>query len=134
MDTQTWLKRVENVLKEEGFEHTYLQVWKEGQVFGLIKRIDDKWEMHVRGFEDGHLEAEIEISREYLEHLDDRYRRSAVRELSKILSKYNIPHKVTGDYGLEATFLPEPESLTPWVPLIALLTVLGALLWVSSES
>ena len=113
------LKVVEEILRKEGFEDTILQTWKPGQVFGLVKKLNFPWEMHVRGFEDGHLEAEIEVSRDYLEHLDDRYRRSAGHELSLLLSKHRIPHTLehSGNVKLE---LESPKTLTPWKPFAAL--------------
>jgi hypothetical protein len=64
-----WLKTVEEALKTEGFVPTVFQEIKAGQVFELVKNLPDGWQMHVRGFENGRLEAEIEISRWYLEHL-----------------------------------------------------------------
>ncbi len=76
-----WLETVRQVLLAEGFKNTMLQVVKPGQVFGLVKRMDPVWEMHIRGFEGEVLESEIEVSRDYFEHLDDRFRREATNEL-----------------------------------------------------
>ncbi|ASJ02924.1 hypothetical protein A3L09_06470 [Thermococcus profundus] len=117
------LADIEQILRREGFQDTLLQVQKPGQVFGLVKRLNPPWEMHVRGFEDGHLEAEIEISRDYLEHLNDSYRRSAATELSQLLSKYGIPHTVKRDSNVKLD-LEVPETLTPWKPIVAALGVI----------
>jgi len=129
------LADIEQILREEGFQDTLLQVQKPGQVFGLVKRLDppwEIWEMHVRGFEDGHLEAEIEISRDYLEHLDDRYRRSAGTELSQLLSKHGVPHVVErgGNVKLD---LEVPETLTPWKMIAVALGVIALALYVLSK-
>lgn len=129
------IRDVEGILKDEGFQSTPFQIWKPGQVFGLVRRLDppwDAWEMHVRGFEDGHLEAEIEISRDYLEHLDDRYRRSAGVELSQLLSKHGIPHAIerSGNVKLD---LESPETLTPWKPIVALGVIVLALYTLSKK-
>ena len=131
-DISVWLKRVENALRSEGFKDTLLQIWKEGQVFGLVKKIDNVWEMHVRGFKDGHLEAEIEISRDYIEHLDDRFRRSAISELTEILDKYNIPYKVVGNLKIESKLEP-PSTLTPWKPIVTLIIIVGILAWIAGS-
>jgi len=64
-----YLDRAKEALIKEGFRDTLLQFWKPGQVFGLVKPLDDTYEIHVRGYQDGTLDAEIEVSREYLEHL-----------------------------------------------------------------
>jgi hypothetical protein len=120
------LEVVREVLLAEGFKDTMLQIVKPGQMFGLVKRLNDVWEMHVRGFEDGTLESEIEVSREYFEHLDDRYRKDATNELLSILKQYGIPHQVTGASPDVEVMLQAPESVTPWKPV----AVLGALLGV----
>ena len=116
------IKDIEGILRKEGFQDTVLQVQKSGQVFGLVKRLDppwEMWEMHVRGFEDGHLEAEIEISRDYLEHLNDNYRRSAAAELSQLLSKHGIQHIIERSNNVKLD-LEAPRTLTPWKPIVAL--------------
>jgi len=119
------LKQVKQILRKEGFEDTLLQVVKPGQVFGLVKKLDHPWEMHVRGFEDGHLEAEIEISRDYLEHLDDRYRTSAAEKLGEILSNYGIPYEIKSDGSGVNLKLETPETLTPWKPIALVIGLLG---------
>ncbi len=118
------LVSVRQVLLAEGFKDTRLQIVKTGQMFGLVKRLSDVWEMHVRGFEDGALESEIEVSREYFEHLDDQYRKDATSELLSILKQHGIPYKVTGALPEMAVRLQTPKSVTPWKPV----AVLGALL------
>jgi len=118
------LESVRQVLLAEGFKDTMLQIVKPGQVFGLVKRLSDVWEMHVRGFEDGALESEIEVFREYFEHLDDRYRKDATSELLSILEQRRLPYKVTGTLPDMEVRLQVPESVTPWKPV----AVLGALL------
>ncbi|MCD6099625.1 MAG: hypothetical protein J7K33_03475 [Candidatus Marinimicrobia bacterium] len=112
------LEDIKELLKREGFQHTPLQIWKPGQVFGLVKKVKDPWEMHVRGFEDGHLEAEFEVSRDYLEHLDDRHRRSAARELSLVLSEHGIPHTIESNSSNIKLNLEVPKTLTPWKLLL----------------
>ena len=129
-EVREWLERVKQALYVEGFRDTFLQVWKEGQVFGLVKKIDDIWEMHVRGFEDGHLEAEIEVSRDYLEHLNDKYRRPAINRLSKILDRHNIPYNVVGNPEVMSELEP-PRTLTPWKPIVVSLLTIASIVFLA---
>jgi hypothetical protein len=126
MSGRVWvpcLDCVKDVLVREGFRGTPLQVWKPGQVFGLVKPLDDVYEVHVRGYQDGTLDAEIEVSREYLEHLIygsspyDHY-------LLEILKRHNIPHKVVKPIE-SAQKPPKPATLTPWKPLLLIGAVVG---------
>lgn len=130
MEIQSWLESIHQALLSEGFVDPGLfqQVVKPGQVFGVVKCLDDVWEMHVRGFADGILEAEIEVSREYLEHFNDKYRTDASTELIEILDWYGIPYHVTGTLPQMVVRLEIPEKVTPWRPLAAVAGIL-ALLW-----
>ncbi|MEM2282480.1 MAG: hypothetical protein QXH26_02890, partial [Candidatus Hadarchaeales archaeon] len=85
-----WLESVRRALLEEGFKFTEFQHVKPGQYFGLVKDLKRGLQMHVRAFRDGKLEAEIEISRFYLEH--PQWKRPAGEELSRILKRHRIPH------------------------------------------
>lgn len=119
------LKKVKYALELEGFKYTPLQIWKKEQVFGLVKKIDNVWEMHVRGFRDGRLESEVEICRDYLEHLNDKYRKPISAPLCKILDKYNIPYQVIGENNNQKTnSLKKPDTLTPWRPILATIFVI----------
>jgi len=86
----------------------------------------------LEGFEDGRLEAEIEISRDFIEHLDDRYRRPAISELTEILDEHSIPYKVVGNWKLESELEP-PSTLTPWKPLVTLIAIVGILFWLAGS-
>jgi hypothetical protein len=131
--TKEWLERAKDVLIQEGFNDTILQTIKQGQVFGLVKKVGDIWEMHVRGFNDGRLEAEIEISRDYFEHLDDRYRRDASLELTHILDAYQIPYQTNGNLPqVEVTLYP-PAQVTPWKPVVAIITLAAFLIWLGRQ-
>jgi len=126
----SWLDMVQQALLEQGFVDPgpLQQVMKPGQTFGLVKRLDDVWEMHVRGFENQTLEAEIEISRDYFEHWNDRFRRDATPELMRILDTSGVPYSVRGDLPHATVTFEAPESVTPWRPLAVLVGIL-ALLW-----
>jgi len=60
---------IREILLRGGFtDPSPFQILKEGQVFGLIKKIDIDLEMHVRFYEDFTIDSEMEFSKEYLEH------------------------------------------------------------------
>lgn len=107
-----WLERVKKVLIEEGFHHTEFQHLKPGQYFGLVKDLPRGLQMHVRGFVDGRLEAEIEISRFYLEH--PSCKRPAIRELAKILDKHGIEYHEEKILHFPRPLGRTPKSLTDW--------------------
>lgn len=90
METRNWLSTVAAALVEDGYHDSVLQVFLPGQVFGLVKPVDDMWEHHVRGYLDGRLECEIEISREYLQHLSNDYRADAAYHLTALLDRVGI--------------------------------------------
>jgi hypothetical protein len=121
---------VKAALLDEGFtDPTPLQVWKPGQVFGLTKSIDDKLEMHVRGYDDDSLDSEVELSREYLEHPYNS--RPYFGPLIEILSRHGIPFNATRPLPHDPGAVSVPERLTPWKPLAVLagLALGGAALW-----
>ncbi len=127
-----YLDRAKEALIKEGFRDTLLQVWKPGQVFGLVKPLDDTYEVHVRGYQDGTLDAEIEVAREYLEHLTcgahsyDHY-------LLEILKRHNIPHKVVKPIE-SAQKPPKPATLIPWKPLLLIAAVVGVIAFIAATS
>lgn len=109
-----WLEVVEKALSKEGFRPTWIQLVKNGQVFGLVKDIGRKWQMHVRGFNNGWLEAEIEVSRHYVQHHVSRYRRDGIRELVQILERHRIPYQIEGQLPEECDAVRGPRRLTSW--------------------
>ena len=116
---QEILEKVKKALLDEGFEDTCLQIEKPNQAFGLIKKLISPWELHIRGFFDGTMLSEIEISREYLEHLNDRYRFFAVKELIDILDRYKVPYRLIGKkpQAIQLEEVEIPETLTLWEPI-----------------
>ncbi|MEM3423933.1 MAG: hypothetical protein QXE51_05150 [Nitrososphaeria archaeon] len=116
MDLDTF----KNLLMREGFyDPGIFQKWKEGQEFGLVKPINELIEVHVRGYKDNTLDAEVELSREYLEHL------SAGSSpfygfLIDILRKYNIPYSVIKPLPPDPEYISIPKILTKWKPLLVI--------------
>ena len=124
-----YLQDVQETLMQEGFKATALQTIKPGQVFGLVRKQENVWQMHVRGFTDGSLASEIEIANDYFEHWDNNYRRDATNELIEILESYGIPYHSSGSFPHMEFYLEPPPKLTPWKPVVACLTLAGFLIW-----
>jgi len=115
---------VKQVLIKEGFyDPGILQIWKEGQVFGLAKRINKVLETHVRGYADNTFDAEIEISRDFLEHLSYEGK-PFYGYLVNILKKYNIPFQIIDQLPPDPTSVEVPEKLTRWKPVVSFLILL----------
>jgi hypothetical protein len=126
-ETRDWLSRVAEALTEDGYHHSVLQVFSPGQVFGLVKPIDSMWEYHVRGFVDGRLEGEIELSRDYFQHLSNDYRADAAAHLVELLDAAGIDW-MTHEPLPEMVVPPLPEQPVSWKHLVLLSPVFQALL------
>jgi hypothetical protein len=115
----TDLNIIKKLLLQEGFyDAGILQNWKEGQVFGLAKPLENLLEVHIRGYLDNTLDAEVELSREYLEHPYEV--RPFYGYLINILGKYNIPYKIIKPLPRDPQYVSVPKSPTKWKPLIFL--------------
>jgi len=76
--------RLVGILGGMGFREPLFQEWRVGQRFGLSRQLTNLLEWHIRGFADGTLDSEVEISRNRLQHLAARpgsYYSSLVRIL-----------------------------------------------------
>jgi hypothetical protein len=115
----TDLTTIKKLLLQEGFYDPYiLQNWKDGQVFGLVKSLDNFLEVHIRGYSDNTLDAEIELSREYLEHPCEV--RPFYGYLINILRKHNISCEVIKPLPPDPQYVLVPKSPTKWKPLVLL--------------
>jgi hypothetical protein len=119
---------LEKIFEREGFSSTVFQIFKEGQVFGLIKQVNDELELHVRGFADFTLDSEIELSREYLEHPYDC--KPCYGPILGILSKYGIRYGIIRPLPKDPDVIKVPQTKTPWVPLVALGLLFGIIAFV----
>jgi len=126
IEAREWLEQVADVLVDDGYHHSVLQVFSPGQVFGLVKPLDDMWEYHVRGFTDGSLQSEIELSRDYIQHLSNDYRADAAACLVALLDDAGIDW--TAAEPVAATILPVlPAQPVSWKNLALLSPVFTAL-------
>lgn len=117
---RAYLERIRSALEREGFTSTPFQWRHKGHAYGLIKDLGDK-QIHVRVYEDGVVDAEIEIHKRYLEHLWSP-RPSAHRQIHRIFRKYGIPiHFVNEKYipQVGATRKKYPKRRTRVAHLIA---------------
>jgi hypothetical protein len=130
VDAHEWLMVVKDILIQEGFATTPLQKNEPGQVFGLVKKLDDKWQWHVRGFNDGRLESHIEVSNNFLEHLNSEHRREASYELKQLL---DVSCEITGDFHVMDVVFRPPERLTPWKLPAAIIAGTILLSWLSKK-
>jgi hypothetical protein len=128
------LEVVRRILLSEGFHEPLLQGWREGQVFGLVKPLNELVEVHVRGYEDGTLDAEVELSREYLEHLwygSKPY----YGYLIDILERHNIPFSIVKPIPPDPMYIEVPQNPIKWKPLLILAVLFfGLYLLSTSES
>jgi len=100
------------ILRRIGFVTPFFQEWRIGQRFGLSRLLTSLLEWHIRGFADGSLDSEVEISRNWLQHLVARPG-SYYLPLLTILRRHEIPFSVIGGIPRDASFvyLPEPFGL-----------------------
>jgi len=96
------------ILRRTGFAEPFFQEWRVGQRFGLSKPLTYLLDWHVRGFADGTLDSEVEISRGLLQHLAGRPG-SYYSPLLRILRSHHIPFRVRGGVPLDATHVYLPE-------------------------
>ncbi len=104
------------ILQRMGFTDPILQEWKTGQRFGLSRPLSSLLEWHVRGFADGTLDSEVEISRNWLQHLSARSG-SYYSPLLGILDRIGIPFSVAGRILPDAAHVYLPELFGQVIPL-----------------
>lgn len=88
-DLQVFLEQARDALLAEGFWSTPMQYRKKGQVFGVVKDHGHDLQLHVRAFENGVIESEVELSNRYIQHLWSP-RRSAHAEITTIFEKHGV--------------------------------------------
>ena len=104
------------ILQQMGFTDPIFQEWKTGQRFGLARPLSSLLEWHVRGFADGMLDSEVEISRNWLQHLAARSG-SYYSPLLRILDRIGIPFNVVGRILPDAAYVYLPELFGQMIPL-----------------
>jgi len=80
-------------LEEIGFTNT---IWQDDNnfEFGLVLRIDEYTQIHVKVDSEGYIEAEIEYPPDYpIAHLNQKHCNSAHHELKEVFKIVQMPHK-----------------------------------------
>ncbi|MEM3737266.1 MAG: hypothetical protein QXJ75_04170 [Candidatus Bathyarchaeia archaeon] len=112
------LARFERNLRDCGFTEPP-QLVKGRQVFGLSKELDDVWQLHIRGYEDGCLHSEVELRWIYAEHANEPSRPGHPWILD-LLKKFRIEYSEREPpEGCLRIKLEPPKTLTEWKSLSA---------------
>ena len=104
------------MLQRVGFTRPIFQEWKTGQKFGLSRPLTSLLEWHIRGFLNGMLDSEVEISRKWLQHLVAKpgpYNSPLLR----ILDMSGIPFSVVGRIPPDAAYVYLPELFGHLIPV-----------------
>lgn len=104
------------ILQRTGFADPVFQEWKIGQRFGLSRSLSSLLEWHVRGFADGMLNSDVEISRNWLQHLAARPG-PYYSPLLRILDRIGVPFSVVGRILPDAAYVYLPELFGEMIPL-----------------
>lgn len=112
-----YVPHVAAILCQMGFADPFFQEWRIGQRFGLSRPLTNVLEWHVRGFGDGTLDSEVEISRKRFQHLAARPG-SYYWPLLAILRKNSIPFFVRGRIPPDAARIYLPEPFGNHVPIM----------------
>ena len=84
------IPRLALILRRMGFADPLFQDWRIGQRFGVARPLTSILEWHIRGFGDGSIDSEVEISRKRLQHIASRPG-SYYLPLMAILRRNRIP-------------------------------------------
>jgi len=104
------------MLQQAGFTDPIFQEYKIGQRFGLARPLSSLLEWHVRAFVDGMLDSEVEISRNWLQHIAARSG-SYYSPLLRILDRIGIPYSVAGRILPDAAYVYLPELFGQMIPI-----------------
>jgi len=124
-----WVPDIETVyeylVEAQGFEAATPSVYK-GERYSLRKVLSDVWELHVRLYDDGFIDAEVEVRREYFEHLTPRRLNVVYEAFEYYRGVYDKLHiwyvparrwivRIIDHLNVK---LREPDTLTPWKPIV----------------
>jgi len=139
-----WVPGIEAVYRHlinvQGFELTTPSVYK-GEKYSLRKVLSEVWELHLRLYSDGFIDAEIAVRREYLERLAPR-RLNVVYEAFEyyrdIYDKLHLWYVPAGKWVVKVidhlnVKLREPDTLTPWKPVVLGIVTTGLFVYALSR-
>lgn len=108
--------RLALILRRMGFADPFFQDWRIGQRFGVAKPLTSILEWHIRGFRDGSLDSEVEISRKRLQHVAARPG-SYYLPFMAILRRSRIPFLLSSRMPPDAAYVYLPELFGRTVPI-----------------
>ncbi len=130
----------EHLTNVQGFEVATPSVYR-GEKYSLRKILGDVWELHLRLYSDGFIDAEVEVKREFLEHLTLR-RLNVVYEAFEYYrgayDKLHIWYVPKGEWVIKIVDhlnvkLREPDTLTPWRPIVLGTVAIGLFVYALSR-
>ena len=132
--------KVYNHLINLGFEQAYPTIPK-GEKYNIRIKLYSPWELHLRIYSDGFIEAEVEVQREYIQHLGDKriyvvYEAfEYYQEVYQYLHIYYVPKqrwvvKVIDNFRV---VLSPPDTLVEWKPIVKGIVLAGLLYYILSK-
>jgi hypothetical protein len=97
-ERRRYLEIVRHAFEKEGYRSTMFQWRHRGHAYGLIKDLGDK-QIHVRVYDNGIIDAEMEIHKRYLQHLYSP-RPSAHKEVVEVLRKHGVLSHLVNEHYL----------------------------------
>lgn len=104
------------ILRRMGFVDPFIQEWWVGQRFGLSRALTSLLEWHVRGFTDGSLDSEVEVSRKRLQHLASKPG-PYFSPLTRMLRSHRIPFRMGRMIPADATHIYMVELFGRSIPI-----------------
>mgnify|MGYP000282918352 CR=1 FL=1 len=139
-----WVPDIEAVYRYltsvQGFEIATPSAHKD-EKYSLRKVLSDVWELHLRLYSDGFIDAEVGVRREYIGNLAPRRLNVVYEAFEYYRSVYNELHlwyvpagkwiiKVIDHLNVK---LREPDTLTPWKPIVLGIVVTGLFVYALSR-
>ena len=120
-----------NYLRSKLIENKFFNPPQEnhGQVFGLAKDLNEKMQVHVKVMPNGNIEAEVEPSIRFIEHLDQSYSSPAHNHVKSILDALRVPYEVIcmSRKCLEGRIKMPTKTTSVIALLFGVIVVLGAI-------
>ncbi len=110
------IPRLAVILHRMRFKDPFFQEWRIGQRFGLSRPLTNMLEWHIRGFSDGALDSEVEISRKSFQHLLSRPG-SYYSPLIEILRRHGIPFRFGNSIPPDAYYVYLREPIGRSIPM-----------------
>jgi hypothetical protein len=111
-----YIPRLPAILYRIGFKDPLFQQWRLGQRFGLSRPLTNMLEWHIRGFADGTLDSEVEISRKSFQHLLSRPG-SYYSPLIEILRRHGIPFRFGNNIAPDTSYVYLREPIGRSIPM-----------------